>query len=247
MAVWEICSFEYDVPLDRLFSRRLQQAGASGAIEPIPDGVRIRLAGENAPLQLAEATARVLLRDLQYLVIAHMTDAVPLPLTEKRIVLRGALAAARQREEIAPLRMQLAAYFGEQNSLCLDGFLCFRMQEVLMLWQLCVEQAAQKRILDAEYGALMQSLRDYAAQQQARMGELRLCIHPDGSVTLSDDDRLEIEYADSSPAGIVTLLVRMAPQHLSILDRSGGAQSELCSTLLSVFAGRADIQKEPVP
>ncbi|MBR0082126.1 MAG: hypothetical protein IJP98_05255 [Clostridia bacterium] len=239
MAVWEITTLEYDVPLARLFSRRLQETTGEGNVEPLPDGARVRLVGDGATAALAEATSRVLLRDLQYLVIARMTDTVPLPLAEKRVVLRNALFAARSREERAPLCHALTAYFAAENALCLDGYLCFRMQDVLMLWQLCVEQAAQKVLVELEYGAMMQALRLYAAEQQSKMGELRLCIHPDGSCTLSDDDRLLIEYADSSPEGIVTLLVNMAPRRLVILDCSDGAQSRLCEALLEVFAEKA--------
>lgn len=244
MAAWEITSLEYDVPLERLLARRLKEAGGAATIEPVEDGVRVRMVGEDALLLLSEATARLLLRDLQYLVLARMTDATPLSLAEKRAVLTDALAAARSREDRAPLRNALIRHFAAERALCLDGFLSFRMQDVLMLWQLCVEQAAGKVLLEKEYGELMESLRAFVATQRARTGEIRLCIHPDGSCTLSDDERLCIEYADASPEGIVTLLVNMAPRRLLVYDQSRGAQSHLCETLLSVFSDRAEVRRE---
>ena len=242
MAAWEITTLEYDVPLERLFGRRLREAQAEGTLQPIPDGVQIRLIGEDALQRLAEATARVLLRDLQYLALARMTDDMPLSLIEKHRVLRDALALARGHEQCGPVSDALAAHLREQNALCLDGFLCFRMQDVLMLWQLCVEQATQKVLLEKAYDERIALLRTFAATQQTKMGTLQLWIHPDGSCTLSDDGRLQIEYADPSPEGVVSLLVQMAPRRLVIFDCSDGKQTALCQTLLEVFEGRAEIR-----
>ncbi len=240
MAAWEITAYEYDIPIERLLHRRLD--GADCAIDVLPNGARVRLNGAGAAARLADALAKVILRDLQYFVLARMTDAMPLALLDKRIVLTDALYAARSREEVAPVRAELARFLTEQRALCLDGFLCFRMPETLMLWQLCVEQAASKVLVQKEYGELMQTLQEYVQSQRARVNELRLCLHRDGSCTLSDDEQLHIEYADGSPDGIVSLLVSMAPRRLVIVDRSDGAQTRLCDALKAVFSDRVEIR-----
>lgn len=243
MPAWEITTLEYDVPVERLLNRRLGEDGEGFSLDVLPDGARVHLRGGKAAERLAEAVTKILLRDLQYFVLAHMTDSMPLSLGEKRTVLTDALYAARMHEETTAIQTALTAFFQTERALCLDGFLHFRMQEVLMLWQLCVEQAASKVLLQKEYGELMQALQSYVRSRAARMEELRLCIHEDGSCTLSDNDQLEIEYADSSPDGIVTLLVNMAPRRLIIYDKSGGTQQHLCDTLLEVFSGRVVMKK----
>lgn len=244
MPSWEITTLEYDVPLGRLLERRLREVGVSAAPEPAGDGVRVRLAGKDALQKLSKAVKKVLLRDLQYLVLARMADAMPLSLAEKRTVLTDALYNARMREDGAGLEYALEWFLREERRLCLDGFLHFRMQDTLMLWQLCTEQAAGKVLVQKEYGELMRTLREYVRSQRIRMGELRLRIRADGSCTLMDDDRLMIEYADSSPDGIVTLLVNMAPQRIVIYDESGGMQKRLCEMLQQVFSGRIEVRKE---
>lgn len=242
MPAWEITTLEYDVPLTRLLTRRLQEEHADFALDALPDGAAVRVKGLRAVPLTAAALSRVLLRDLQYLVLARMTDAMPLSLADKRTVLGEALCAARRREEPEQVKADLEAYLRESDALCLDGFLFFRMQEVLMLWELCVEQAASKALLQKEYGELMQSLHRYVQSRRAKIPELRLLLREDGSCTLSDDGQLRIEYADASPDGLVSLLVQMAPEKLVVIDRSRGAQARLCDALREVFCGRMEIR-----
>lgn len=240
MAAWDITAYEYDIPMEKLLHRRLE--GHAYAVEVLPCGARVKLFGTGAAAVLADALTKVILRDLQYFVLARMTDAMPLALADKRQVLTDALYTARNREDEGPVRGELVRFLTAERALCLDGFLCFRMPETLMLWQLCVEQAASKVLLQKEYGELMQTLQSYVRSQRARVNELRLCLHRDGSCTLSDDEQLHIEYADGSPDGIVSLLVSMAPRRLVIVDRSEGAQTRLCDALKAVFSDRVEIQ-----
>ena len=146
MPVWEITTLEYDIPLHRLLHRRLSEAESAFQLRVLPDGAAVTLRGPRAAERLADSVAKLLLRDLQYFVLARMTDSLPLSLAEKRTVLTEALYTARMREETAVMRAALQAYLNEQSALCIDGFLHFRMQEILMLWQLCVEQAASSKV-----------------------------------------------------------------------------------------------------
>ena len=241
MPAWEITTLEYDVPLHRLLHRRLSETQAAFRLDVLPDGALVTMRQRHADQTLSEAVAKLILRDLQYFVLAKMTDAMPLTLFEKRTVLTDALYTARRREELTLTKAAVQTFLAEQDALCIDGFLHFRMQEVLMLWQLCVEQAASKVLLQKEYGELMQALHTYVQAQHSRTEELHLSIHEDGSCTLSDAKMLHIEYADGSPDGIVSLLVNMAPKRLFIHDRSGGTQTRLTETLKQVFSGRVRV------
>jgi len=145
MAAWDITAYEYDIPMEKLLHRRLE--GHAYAVEVLPCGARVKLSGTGAAAVLADALTKVILRDLQYFVLARMTDAMPLALADKRQVLTDALYTARNREDEGPVRGELVRFLTAERALCLDGFLCFRMPETLMLWQLCVEQAASKVLL----------------------------------------------------------------------------------------------------
>ena len=242
MPAWRITTFEYDVPVERLLRRRLTEEQASFSLRALPSGAEVTVRGKDGQAHLAKAASRMLLRDFQYLVLARMTDAMPLTLGEKRAVLTDALQSARRREEAEPVQAALNEYFSTEDALCADGFLHFRMQDSLMLWQLCVEQAARRVLLQKEYGELMQALHTYVQGQRCRMEVLHIRLNRDGSCILSDGGAFVIEYADASPDGIVRLLADMAPKTLVIHDQSGGTQEQLCEALRQVFSGRVRME-----
>ena len=117
--------------------------------------------------------------------------------------------------------------------------MCFRMRAALADWQLCVERAAADQMLCREYTELMELLRSVAPP---RLGEVSVCLHPDGSCTLTDDSDACIEYVDCSEDGILSLLVGMSPSRLTVYDLSGGS-SRLPETIARVFAGRVRIYR----
>ena len=92
MPAWEITTLEYDVPVERLLNRRLGEDGEGFSLDVLPDGARVQLRGGKAAERLAEAVTKILLRDLQYFVLARMTDSMPLSLGEKRTLIADSCA-----------------------------------------------------------------------------------------------------------------------------------------------------------
>ena len=238
MPSWSMISHEYDIDLRPLLQRCLAQTDAVPVLTEVAGGVRVACKGADAVKSMAFAAARVLCRDIQYFVLARMADALPLDLGEKQTVLTDALKAARAQEDIAPLEAALLQYLEGNRTLCVEGFMQFRMQRYLLLWQMCVEEAALAVLTQKEYRELMQVLNEYVGTRQPRIRELQLCIHADGSCTLTDDSEVRIEYVDCSTEGIVQLLVNMSPQRLIVYDLSGDQGNRLTETLQSVFSGR---------
>ena len=215
MIVRTLHTQKYDVDLHRLLSRRLMQTDCAFAIEPVADGVAVSVQGAYAMEGLSAAVAALLCRDLQYFELAHMADALPLELTQKQEVLTEALQNARCQERFEEVRRGVQTYLETENEMNVEGYLRFRMQDSLELWQLCVE----------------------TDPPAAHIGELSVCLNPDGSCTLTDDSDVRIEYVDCSEEGILHLLMSMAPDRLTVYDLSGG-RSNLPETLARVFAGR---------
>lgn len=240
MPSWNIFTHEYDVDIRPLLSRRLAQIEAAAVLTPIDGGVRVTLRSAGAVDQMTDAAARLLCRDVQYFALARMADALPLDLEEKQVVLTEALRSARAQENITPLESALGAYLAVTRSLCIEGFLQFRMQDFLLLWRLCVEEAAFSVLSQKEYRELMRVLGEYVGKRRPRISELQLCLHADGSCTLTDDSEVRIEYIDCSPEGIVQLLVNMSPQKLVVYDLSHG-KNRLVDTLTRVFSGRIKV------
>ncbi len=243
MVVYQILTYEYDLPLAKLVDRRMRDLDNAYSLEPVSDGVVLKIRGEAPENAAAKALCRIMGRDLRYFALAELVDALPLSLSEKQTVLSGALEAAQQREEPAVLEAKLADYLGTQHTICLEGFLRFRMQEFLMLWEIAVEQAAAKVLMQKEYGELMETLRRFAENKKTRVGSLSICIHPDGTITLSDDGDVRIEYVDCAPDGILQLLVNMAPGRLTVYDLSGDEKNRLTEAILKVFGDRVKLYR----
>ena len=243
MTVYEILTFEYDIPLFRLLNRRMSELDCAYAIEAVPDGAVLKIRGREPERAAADALASVLGRDLRYFVLAEYTDSLPLTLSEKQTVLKDALKAASRSEESAVLREKLTGYLSAHRTLVLEGFLRFRMQEFLMLWELAVEQAAARVMMSKEYGELMDTLRRFVEGRTSRVNSLSVCIHADGTITLSDDNDVRIEYVDCAPDGILNLLVNMAPGKLIVYDLSGNEKNRLTEAIVKVFGDRVKLYR----
>ena len=95
----------------------------------------------------------------------------------------------------------------------------------------------------AEYGELIDSLRRFVEGRVSRVAALSVCIHADGTITLSDDNDVHIEYVDCAPDGILNLLVNMAPGRLNVYDLSGQEKNRLTEAILRVFGDRVKLYR----
>ena len=238
MSSWIIQTMEYDVDLEELLSARLSEGGAPYALSVALGGVGVRMEGRQGLLALSQALGTVLVHDLVTFEVAAMADETPLALDDRRQLLRRAVAAARQKEDLSETVARLSGYLQEEGKLCLEGFLRFRMPETLLFWRLCVEEAFSGLLLEKEYSEAAEVLRLLLNERPPRCPALRLCLHGDGLCSLSDGAELRMEYVDESGEGIISLLIGMAPARLVVYDLSGGARKELVKALTEIFSGR---------
>ena len=243
MVVYEILTYEYDLPLLKLLNRRMSELDCAYALETIPDGAVLKIRSHRAETFAAEALCSVLGRDLRCFALAEVVDALPLSLSDKQRVLADALEAAACREEREVLKQKLQAYLAGHRTLVLEGFLRFRMQEFLMLWELAVDQAAAKVLMQKEYDELIETLKRFVDGRESRVASLSVCIHTDGTITLSDDNDVHIEYVDCAPDGILNLLVNMAPLKLCVYDLSGEEKNRLTEAIVKVFGDRVKLYR----
>ena len=243
MVAYRILTFEYDLPLLKLVDRHIGEIDNSFALEQTDGGVLLKLHGEHPETVAAQALGAVLGHDLRYFALAELVDSLPLSLSEKQTVLTRAIEAASHREEPKVLMSKLESYLSEHRTIVLEGFLHFRMQEFLMLWEIAVEQAAASVLMQKEYGALIDTLKRYVKNRQSRVASLSVCIHADGTTTLSDDGDVRIEYIDCAPNGILQLLVNMSPKKLTVYDLSGQEKNRLTEAILKVFGDRVKLYR----
>lgn len=241
MPSWIIRTFEYDIDTAALLGRRLRAARVPFTLGEAAGGCAVTLRCPKSAEALGEAVCGLLCRDLLPFVLASMADATPFTLEEKQRLVHSALQSARAEEDVSPVKRRLTEYLQQERVLCLEGYLRFCMEGTLLFWQLCLEQAAAGLLLQKEYGELVSLLQGYVQEQPEKLEELQLCLHKDGSCTLTDRQALCIEYADPSQEGLVSLLVSMAPRHLTVYDLTGTSPSPLTDTLLQVFSGRISL------
>ena len=243
MTVYRILTFEYDLPLVKILNRRMSELDCAYSLKTIPDGAALKIRGEAPEEAAAEALSKILGRDLRYFALAELVDALPLSLSEKQAVLTEALETASHREEREVLKSKLVSYLRAHDAICLEGFLRFRMQEFLMLWEVAAEQAAANVLMRKEYGELMETLKRFVNGRESRVAALSVCIHADGTITLTDDADVRIEYVDCAPDGILQLLVNMAPGQLTVYDLSGDEKNRLTQAILTVFGDRVKLYR----
>ncbi len=243
MTTYVIDTKKYDIDLDRLLSRRLQQSGCNCTIMRGVDNVCVTVEDDSAIRRLSEALSMLLCRDLKHFELAKYVDTLPLTLPEKQAVLKSAVRWTRTNERLAQVCRELRAYLLESDTLHLEGYMLFRMGACLSAWREGVQRAVEERLLTREYAELMSAMSEFVALKRPGIGELAVCIHPDGSCTLTDDSNARIEYVDCSDDGIVSLLVGMAPERLIVYDLSCGAGEPLANALKRVFAGRVRVYR----
>lgn len=234
---------KYDIDVGQLITRRLAVYPNSFSVLPTENGAYAAVDGMDALPVCAAALATLICRDLIYFELARMADTLPLNLAEKQSVLTETLKSARGRVLEGRVGEGITAYLTERQELNLEGYVQFRMQQELAEWRMLIERAAQEQLMCREYTELLSVLNTFVQLQQPRVGEISVCINPDGSCTLTDDSDARIEYVDCSEDGIVGLLVSMAPSRLIVYDLSGGNGRRLADAIAHVFSGRVRIYR----
>lgn len=234
---------KYDIDLMKLLSRRLQQHACPCGLSAYQNGVSVSVQEGEGLYPLADALSTILCRDLRYFELARMIDQKPLTLAEKQSALASALEEAACEASLDAVRDDLVAYLQRESRLNLEGYMRFRMQPHLNLWRTHVEKATEDAILQREYTQLLGTLNAYVRALTPRVSELSVCLHPDGSCTLTDDSDACIEYIDCTEDGIVSLLVGMAPARLTVYDLSCGNAIRLIEAIRCVFSDRVKIYR----
>ncbi len=230
---------EYDIDVKRLLERRLHQTAHPFTLIPDGENVIAELNDPGGLDALSIALALLLCRDLCQCELAKLVNRLPLTLVEKQAVLSDAIRCARKVERPGAVRRALKTYLEEEESLHLSGYMRFRMPDTMNSWKLCVQSASEELLLEKEYLELMGVLRAFVQVKPTRIREVSLLLHPDGSCTLTDESDARIDCdAGSDPDRLISMLVDLAPERLTVYDLSSAQDSELTEMLARVFAGR---------
>ena len=243
-----ICSLgtcEYDLDIGKLMERRLSGNGAdTQKINANARDVRFEIEDEQALEQWCASVGQLVSKDIAQLAIADKVNDLPINLAEKQMVLIEAIKLSRKSDRDGnSIASAVREYFRTQDALNLEGFLRFRIKDVQQAWDMCVLHAAEELLLKREYLELIRVLNAFVQLQKPKIKEAFVILNPDGSCTLSDDLDARVNYGDAESDGVVSALVCLAPENITVYDLSCGKASMLADVLLRVFEDRVKYYK----
>lgn len=236
MGKYSINTHEYDIDLKRLIERRLKQVSSKLEVKNEDKYTVYAFIETQKELEKwCSALSRVLLHDIAPFELAKTVDDIELELEEKEEVLTQAVKFAKNVLGYNAIRKKLHEYFEDSDSLNLEGFVLFRMDDTKAEWDGCVDEALREFAVRNEYLELMSVWASFARMSPSRMEQVNVILHPDGSCTLTDETDSRIDCSKCTFDGIVSLLVGLAPEHITVYDMSAGENKGMAEMLLRVF------------
>ena len=146
MRVHLVCTLPHRINIYRMLGQRLMQVNCSCELKQADEMVSVSI--EDTDHRSVEtfysALAVVLGRDLARREIFTLVAAVPLCRAEKTELLCRAFHHARLSEQLGLLRQNLKQCLEQHDTLDLEGFRQFRMQQERLIWRLCIRQSAEE-------------------------------------------------------------------------------------------------------
>lgn len=240
MAVRTVGTYEYEADIPRLIKRRLKKLGAALSLQ---EGENKCTAGaqleSDAEMDLwCTAVAELLLYDIAHFELARLVNELPLSLEQKKLALPEAIKSARGVGKVQSLKREIAQHYEGNDALILEGYVRFRMKDVQKAWEFTVMRAAEELLIKTEYMELMSVLSAFVQLQPPRIKDVSVILNPDGSCTLTDDMNSRVDYDKCTGDGVVSILVGLAPERITVYDLSGGKSTTLAEILIRVFEDR---------
>ena len=238
--ILSVNTLDYDVDIAKLLRRRLKAISSDIDVYDINgEGSMVEAdIDEKTIAPWCDALCDLLLKDLAHFEMARLVNDMPLSLSDKQLILPEAIKASRSVAAANGIKRMLREYFEENRHLNLEGFLRFRMQDVIRSFERCVESACEELLIKTEYLELMNVLSAFVRFQQPKIREVSLIMNADGSCTLTDDSDSRIDYARGKNDNLVSVLVSLAPEKITVYDLSCGNNAMLADMLRRVFDGR---------
>ncbi len=240
MAVRTVGTYEYDADIPRLIRRRIKKSGGFLTLHEI-DGKHTASADLETEQEAdiwCTAVAEVLLYDIAHFELARLVNDLPISLEQKKLVLPEAIKSARSIGTLQTLKREIAAHYEENDHLVLEGYVRFRMKDVQKAWELTVIRTTEELLIKNEYLELMSVLSAFVQLQPPRVKDVSVILNPDGSCTLTDDMNSRVDYDKCTGDGVVSILVGLAPERITVYDLSGGKSTMLAEILIRVFEDR---------
>ena len=226
---------KYEVDLGRLMQKRLCALYSPfSELKENKSSAALYTKSKADELLWCKAAADMIQYDIAYLELAERARALPLTMSEKTWILKKAAQLSRRITD-ASISGEIQRFYENAENLNVEGFIIFRAPRLQSAWDGCIREAAEELLLETEYMELIGVLSGFVRMQEPRVKNIYIVLHPDGGCTLTDDRDARINYANCAEDGIISVLVSLAPEHITVYDLSGGKSTTLTDVLLRVL------------
>ncbi len=237
-----VCTYEYDLDLENLFSNRLQRKECHISFRSAADKRSLKIECPDDELViLCGILSEILMLDLRYIEITRMVEAFGAAPESKREIIRTACANAVRLMDFESTSTRLENYLSHESTLVLEGFLHYMMQDHMQTWYACVDAAIDEVLLRDEYMELVRLLKAFVSIPSDDIGSVNLILQPDGSCTLTDACELRVDCSPGSEDEMLELMIDIAPERITVYDLSMGVFSEFKKKLKRIFGERVEV------
>lgn len=240
MPLYSIVTQEYDADAAGFLLKRLKENGFEDSclISRSDKKIEIKIKNDRELHALSRSLCKLLENDLCYFELARIINGFPFELEDKREILKRAALKAKDFRRETDTADEIYKYLKENRLIVLEGYLHFMMQDTFEHWRVCSDIAAEEVLLQKEQKELIKLLGIYTELTETGVEKLTVVLHPDGSSTITDNDKIRIDCDSESIDGMLSMLIGISPRKIVIYDLSCGQCEKLKETVIMLFGER---------
>lgn len=208
--------------------------------------------------RVSTALSESIIEDMQIPILARLVNMRhgDLPQTTQARLLfesrKGLVTFLNTKKEkwLHELKKRLCTQLEESGEIIPEGFLLFRMKDILAEWEMAVERAYEELLIEKEYNEFINLLRYFVELQKPKAREVHVLLDGVGGYLILDEnmkmmnceDFLIGEDAVKSEDALISSLINIAPCFITI-HASREKMPKVMDTINKVFTGR--VKYEP--
>ncbi len=161
------------------------------------------------------------------------------------------IEARQEKPFFSGIREQAKAVVDESSKISIEGFIRFRLKEILEKWYICIDEVIDQYLIEREYQEFISLLQYFVEVQEARIEEVKLIlddkgqyeIYDKGGNTIQDDCIKNItvtseHYQMTQEDILMSTLITIAPKKITVQGCPKTEKPKIIDTIGKVFNGK---------
>ncbi|MBR4435162.1 MAG: hypothetical protein IKS90_03605 [Clostridia bacterium] len=248
MQQYSLFTNEYDADIEILLKKRLAAENSKSVVERVSDdgkAVTVITDAETDIWKLSCAVCEMMLNDLKYFEMTRLANNLPPAVNNIASIIEEASKTGGVYPFADDVKQGIFEYLSETDTMNLEGYLRFRLKDVIERWSVFIDAAADEMMLINEFNELTKLLGLFTVIEPPRSGKLTVILNPDGSCTITnyidgnyENEGFRIDCAEGSNEGVINMLIGMSPSSITLHDLSFGRCDKLKAAIETVFGAR---------